>query len=441
MFRSHEKRAVTALLLPAILAAGIIVAGCGSGDGPADPVAGDTLRTSGTADTETGTTAVSQRATIASVEKEVSAIRELPVKNEIAVSYVNRDQLREEMKAELDKEFDPVELAAEEQLLKELGLLQGNDDLAADIERMLGEEVAGFYDDQTKQLKLVSDTQELTPVNEVTLAHEVTHALQDQNFSLGAVLPENSGNDDLDLARLALVEGDASLTEEDYMTGNFSAFDLAGIAFGSLGAAGSLGTNSYLEDTLMFPYMSGLEFVTAVRDAGGWPAVDAIYQAPPLSTEQVMHPQKYLAREAPVVVELPDLTPVTGPGWELVYKNVMGEFGLKEILYTDLPGSRAGRAAAGWGGDAIAMYRRGDGAAVTVMKTAWDTDADAAEFATAMGEALEERFAEKFDLSAPAAPTLKTPDGVWLLVQKGPTVEVVAAPDQPLAEKVMLAVP
>ncbi|MHB9111571.1 MAG: hypothetical protein ACYC4D_02935 [Thermoleophilia bacterium] len=436
---------------PVIVVALILVifsaAGCGSADTGGTDSDSDAASTNvGTApaeDTRTSTRSRTQTAdsgvTIKSIELEVSRIRNLPIKNDIAVSYVNRDQLRQEMKEEIEKEYDPAEIATEEKVLKSLDLLPEDAGLAVVIEEMLGSEIAGFYDDETKELKLVSEMPELNLMNQVTLAHEVTHALQDQRFQLAEFLPEDSGNADSDLARLSLVEGDATLTEEAYITSNLSGVDLLNLLMGSLGASGGLVGSSYLEDSLLFPYISGLEFVAAIKEKGGWQAVDAAYLKPPESTEQVMHPDKYFAGEAPVPVQIPDLASIAGGGWTVTFDEVLGEFDALEMLQQDLPPSRARRAAAGWGGGAISFAEDPGGETLMALVFIWDSETDAAEFAEAMGSSLEGRYQEEFDMSPPTAPVLLTDDGVWLLVQRGRTVSIVQAPDQALGERVVQA--
>lgn len=439
--------ALLAGLILAMFVALATVGGCGSGEGAGTSVDNDAVSTnSGTSaaddsriQTSTQTWTTKPAATIQSIEREVSRIRNLPIRNEIAVSYVNRDQLRQEMKEEMEKEYSPAEIASEEKVLKSLGLLAEDADLAAVIEEMLGSEIAGFYDDETKELKLVSATPELNLMNQVTLAHEVTHALQDQSFQLSAFLPEDSGNADSDLARMSLVEGDATLTEEAYTTANLSGVDLLNLLMGSLGASGGLMGSSYLEDSLLFPYVSGLEFVGAIKQKGGWPAVDAAYSKPPESTEQVMHLEKYFAGEAPLPVKIPDISSIAGGGWSVTFEEVLGEFDALEMLQQDLSPSRARRAAAGWGGGAISFAEGPGGETLMGLVFMWDSEADAAEFAEAMGDALETRYQEDFDMSPSTAPVLVTNAGVWLLVQRGRTVSMVQAPDQVLADRVAQA--
>ncbi|MHB1326486.1 MAG: hypothetical protein ACYDGS_06460 [Thermoleophilia bacterium] len=215
----HRALAATVFSVAIIITLFLTLTGCGSGGdttgGRADDENNGASSTTQSVNTAT-TTVVKSAVTIKSIEEEISRMRGLPIRSEIAVSYLSREQLRREMKAQIEKEYSPAEVNVEEKVLKGLGLLKEKDNLTAAIEQMLDEEVAGFYDDETRQLKLVSDKPELNLMNQVTLAHEVTHALQDQNFSLSEFLPENSGNDDADLARLAFVEGDATVSETDY---------------------------------------------------------------------------------------------------------------------------------------------------------------------------------------------------------------------------------
>lgn len=436
----HRALAATVFSIEIIIILSFGLTGCGSGGETTGGRTDDENNgvSSTTQSVSTAKTTVAKSAvTIKSIEEEVSRMRGLPIRSEIAVSHLSREELRREMKAQIEKEYSPAEVSVEEKVLKGLGLLEEKDNLTAAIEQMLGEEVAGFYDDETKELKLVSDKLELNLMNQVTLAHEVTHALQDQNFSLSEFLPENSGNDDADLARLALVEGDATVSETDYTAANFSAMDLVSLLFGSLGATGGLGTNSYLEDSLLFPYTSGMKFVNVMKEKGGWLAVDSVYGKPPLSTEQVMHPEKYLSGEAPVLVDLSDMGVSIGPGWSLSFENNLGEFGLVELLSVDISSSRARRAAAGWGGDAIEYYEGPEGTSLMVVASVWDSQQEATEFAKAMGEALENRYDSKFELAPGTAPVLRSDDGVWLLAHKGLGVVLVQAPDQALAEKML----
>jgi hypothetical protein len=144
-----------------------------------------------------------------------------------------------------------------------------------------------------------------------------------------------------------------------------------------------------LRESLLFPYTSGLQFVQGLQATGGWTAVDDAFARPPASTEQVLHPDKYVANEAPLAVRLPkDLAARLGAGWKVGLEDTLGEFSLKVWLANAGGGKGAATSApasAGWGGDRVALLDGPDGATAVAISTTWDTPADAAEFATAAG--------------------------------------------------------
>ena len=111
-----------------------------------------------------------------------------------------------------------------------------------------------------------------------------------------------------------------------------------------------------LISSLSFPYSSGYRFVETLYDAGGFEAIDAAWADPPRSTEHILHPERYLAGDAPQIVTLPPLTDTLGVGWELLEDDILGEFFLREYLDQQLAAAVAERAAEGWGGDRYAVY-------------------------------------------------------------------------------------
>ena len=145
-----------------------------------------------------------------------------------------------------------------------------------------------------------------------------------------------------------------------------------------------------LRAPLEFPYTTGLNFVSAAYGQGQWPAVDAFYGRMPASTEQILHPEKYAAAEAPVNVTMPaDLAKRLGTGWSVPLQDTFGELQLGIWLQEGgVDQATATAAAAGWGGDRLAVLEGPGGAWAIAMQTAWDTDADAAAFETAATTAL-----------------------------------------------------
>jgi len=211
---------------------------------------------------------------------------------------------------------------------------------------------------------------------EITVAHELDHALEDQ--AIGFDLARAAAGDDAGLAYTALIEGSATTLMFRYAADRFSAEEaLGGVLASAFQDTGDL--PPFLAAQLVFPYTAGEAFVNRLLAAGGgrWDVVNAALRfRPPASTEQVMHPDKYLRVEQPRRVSLPRPAAALGPGWEVVRRGRMGEW-----MTGRLVADRA--AAAGWGGDAYALLRRGDRRAV-VARWVWDTPGDAREFEAAL---------------------------------------------------------
>jgi hypothetical protein len=188
-----------------------------------------------------------------------------------------------------------------------------------------------------------------------------------------------------------------------------------------------------IRDSLIFPYRAGLGFVAALRHHQPWRAVDAAYARPPKSTEQVLHPEKYLADEAPVPVAL--AAPAALPGFTLTHATVWGELGFGLWLRSHgVADASATEAAAGWGGDrAIVVARPGErtvARAVGIARSEWDTEADAIEAAEAAGKALADSVVGATVERTPTRMRLFAVDGTvsWLDRRKSSLVIVLGAP-------------
>jgi hypothetical protein len=322
------------------------------------------------------------------VARRLERIRELDFKHLPAVRTVSAEEAREEGLAVLDNEYPRERRAADEQVLTLLGLVPRGSDLRELAGTVLAEEVAGFYDDRRKEMALVEGT-DTGSAGEITLAHELTHALEDQHFDLQ---PE-TGLDDERTAYTALVEGTATVAMLDY-SARYLTGGLAGRRqlLGQLGFVELLETGSglppYLQRSLLFPYSAGARFVDAI---GTWgPANRALRGAAPVSTEQVLHPEKYRAGERPLAVAP---SPAPGPRWKRAAHGTIGEFDTGELVRTSDSAVRAERAAAGWGGGRYDLWQRG-GRSVLALVWRWDTRRDAAEFAAALPRYVEQTLAD-----------------------------------------------
>lgn len=331
-------------------------------------------------------------AEVTEIISQVEDLRELPALGDVAWTLGDRETALAEQLAE--EIADPETLdrfAQDERILTRLGLIpEGTDLLQLTVDTLQGQ-VAGFFDPKTKQLTVLDDDGELDVASKITLAHEADHAIGDQHWDLQGMkdaIPLLEG--DRQAALQALIEGDATLLMTLW-SAKHAASDLMGLDESGLPGSQSLdGLPQIIQRQLLFPYLDGLSFLMNAWGPGGWDGVNALWDAPPVSTEQIMHPEKY-PDEGPIEVVLPDVAALLGDGWAQTGETVMGELGI-QILAADgaewdpmsfsLGGQTMPNAevAAGWGGDRLITLDGPDGAWALVWQTAWDTPEDAIEF-------------------------------------------------------------
>lgn len=344
-----------------------------------------------------------ERATIEEVLDQVEGIRGLRADPGVPVDYLNQDQLRQRMISDFEEENPEEEIRTASEIMVMLGFMEPDLDLYKLYIDLYTEQVAGFYDPEEKRLFLISEEQGMSAMDRYILAHELTHYLQDSNFDLMRPPfhdPEDAAeetDDDAAFAATCLVEGDAMITSESWLSRYFDLSDLREMQQES----GEFSTDvldsapEYIRDALMFPYEEGLAFVRYIHRKGGYAAVDRAFREPPDSTEQIYHPQKYLDGEKPVPVDLADMSGSLGAGWEQAYDNVLGEFDYYELFKPYMDEDEAAEAAAGWGGNKYHYYRNGSGERLLVQGCAWDSAADAEEFIAAFVRYLDGRFGKE----------------------------------------------
>jgi hypothetical protein len=333
-------------------------------------------------------------AATAAVLEETSEIRELPILHPVKSGAQSRADIERMILHNMDEQTTPAEMHASELSLKKLGMVPADFQYRSFLIKLLTEQVAGYYDPKAQEFFLADwiDLEGQKPV----MAHELTHALQDQHFNLRRFEHWPKGDSDADLAAHALIEGDATLAMKIYMAKN----PLVALAF----IRSLSGTNSpdeqfkqaprVLRESLVFPYEHGLEWATAIYKNGGWSMVSHAFTELPLSSEQILHPEKYLAHEAPVKVSLPDVRGLLGAKWKRLDYDVNGEWGYYLILdqYLNAPADSR-RAAAGWGGDRYEIYEGpGSGDVFLAQLTVWDTENDGREFFDAYAKRTALRY-------------------------------------------------
>jgi uncharacterized membrane protein len=374
------------------------------------------------------------------LQREVEQAGGVPFKRDVPVAFLSRAELAEYVRELFDAEYPPEQADADRRLLEAFDLLPPGTQLRELRARVLEENVAGFYDERPDRRRLyaVSEDQRFTAMNQLVLVHELRHALQDQYAELSTGLPDSLGDfDDRRLAFLALLEGDATLVMERFVRlrlgGLAGTGDEAGgpaDASAGLAAAGLFdvpGAPPVVRDQLVQPYLAGLSFARALWARGGPEALRDAWARPPASTEQVLHPERFHAREAPRVV-VPAVAPPAGA--TLLSEGVLGE-----LLVRSLLGEGGETAAAGWGGDSWRLWDVG-GRTLLAWRSEWDTTGDADEF----DQALRARFSR-----ARGAPSVRAGwdvharagERAFALRRDGDAVSLVSADERALLEDVL----
>ncbi|MBI4316948.1 MAG: hypothetical protein HY675_00540 [Chloroflexi bacterium] len=342
-----------------------------------------------TASTASGATTVAASAAMPLAEVEpatvlarVSATRGLEAKGDVALATLSRDEYEARLRKNLEKEDAQEGIETSKALWVLLDWIGENDDLGELWVGAASEQTAGFYEFSSRSMNLIGRGGALTPMDEMVLAHEYVHALQDQHFDIGARLKQEVDEEgEKGLALRALVEGDATVAMAFYALENFSRETLASVQSASSDAAQSLASIPLaLRASMIFPYEQGTSFVVGLFRSGGWPAINGAYDNPPTTSEQIIHPEKYGAGEGARPVELPDITAGLGEDWSLLETDSMGELGWLLYLQNGLNTKQAGEAGAGWGGDRYALLRSETGRLALVVLSEWDTEVDADEF-------------------------------------------------------------
>lgn len=365
-------------------------------------------------------------AQVEEVARAVERVRELEFDRVPRVRLVGAEEAARGNLREIDRYVSPRELRIEERLLKTLGLLPRGVGLRDVIGDALSEEVAGYYVPRTRMLALVRGVGLEGLLGEITLAHELTHALEDQRFG---IKPHGSSGflRDRAVAASALHEGTATVAMVDYLAMSQGAGDelppgVRSQALEQLEAVNvpaSSGLPRYVRESFVFPYTAGARLVDHIESRDGWAAVDQAFEEErPASTEQVMHPRKYDSGERPVRVRLRGHRAELPKGTRAVARGDIGEFDTGQFLHEANGRRRSDEAAAGWGGSTFELWRLPRGGDLLVMAWAWDTRRDAAEFAAAARRSVS-----------------RLPGAGAVSGGKGGAVAVVLAPEASLARR------
>jgi hypothetical protein len=397
-----QKRRLRQLLSPVAvaLALAVALAACGTPTltphpSPAAPSPTAPASAAASLAESAGPSAEPDQAVYATIESQVEALRELQRTSTVTPVLLDSAGVRDWLTKANAAQTNHLALANETKLFVRLGLLPAGSDLEQMELDLQAGQVVGFYDPKSKGLYVLSDSGGVGPVQKITFSHEYTHALQDQVFGLDKLAIDAPDQGDRDLARTALVEGDATLAMTLWSTANMSILDLLAVVGDSSSAAQTAQlakAPTILRESLTFPYVDGLAFVQSIYDMGGWAAVDQVYANPPDSTSQILHPDLYTKKVKPVAVSVPAV-PAALSGWKLTMQDTLGELQLRIWLEGENPNSTATTTAASatsaWAGDRVALYEGPNGEWAVVLKTAWRSAAGAQAFGTQAGTILQ----------------------------------------------------
>lgn len=342
--------------------------------------------------------AVTQEYTLQDLKKAVVEIGKLEFLTDIPVVYVDKSKLKKYIEALVDEEYPEERSQKEAVFLQLMGFSDRRLNLKATRKRILVNNARGMYNEKTKEILATSDYRTVDMMKAMILVHEMRHAVQDAHYDLKEILGPGdlSDYDDRKLARLSAVEGDAAFLSVQFSGFNAgllsSTFDSDPlISFSPIGNTAQLYKSpEIVKQQLIMPYIYGLRFVSTVFQKKKWKGLHRVLSSPPDSTEQVIHPDKFLNREVPDEVTInykPEKYPVFHTG-------VIGEHYLN-VLLMDKKQSGYVDYAAGWGGDTFVIY--GNAASYfMIWKSVWDKEKYCSIYYYDFKRFIERRFSINF---------------------------------------------
>ena len=365
------------------------------------------------------------------IQAQVSQLRGLEQKESVPRFLLTADELRERVETDFFKDYSSEEAADDVQVLAAFGLLSPDFDLYGFYRDLYSEQVAGYYDPETKEMYVVKGTG-FKGTERMTYAHEFTHALQDQTYDLREGLHFNDDdceeNSEYCAAVSALIEGDAVITEQTWLVRYGTKQDRQQIQdfYGSYQSPVFDSAPQYMQEDFLFPYTQGFEFVSTIYDESGFAGIDHAFRNPPVSTEQILHPEKY-PDDVPETVTLPEVKAVLGNGWRELDDSVLGEWYTYLVLSagydqeTRLEASEARDAAEGWEGDRyIALQDETTGEMLVLHKVLWEDENEAREYSQAFQRYAEKRWGVR----------QSGYEETWFKWQEGEVISILAQQDR-----------
>ena len=414
--------AAVVLVVVAATVVPLVLAGGGEEPGPAEagPVAEPTPALTA------GQLLEELNKTIATAEANVIELRGGSPDEGIEIEFKSRDTLASITRGFFRRDYLRQQIFEAEELYKALDLMSEEQDLEDILYDIQLQQVRALFDEQSEKIYVLSDVTSVGPLEELGTASAFMASIQQAQFDTAEL--RNRARDagsDQDRALAALIQGDVAQVMSGYVTSYLTREEAAVLAE-------PLPENKLLEaprvvrQANLFPQQEGFDFVAALfgTDEGGWDAVNAAYLNPPVSTEQVIHPDKYSADEKPQRTDVPLIVDKLGKGWTQVSSDTMGEFIIRTYLEEHLDRTQAAAAAAGWGGDGYSLMSGPEGQRLLLSLIRWDTFQDSKEFFDAYQvfagiktQGSDVQTARLGDTGR----TWSTPDEIIFLGQTGPS--------------------
>jgi len=384
------------------------------------------------------------------IQQQVADVRGLAIQGDVRRYLISKYRLEVTARGLLLGPDDEVKLKDLAHVYAALGLIKPTYDLARYALNSQVDNIGGFYVPETRQLFVVGD--QFSGLEHYTFAHEYDHALVDQHFGLSAlgVYPECAGDEQRCRAIRALAEGDAILLQTRWWQQYAGPQDYADIEAyrPPEQALPEESPPPFVLRDADLSYKIGYAFVKFLYDRDNWAGVNGAYASLPQSTEQIMHPDLYLAGQPPLPVPAPSLADVLGTGWRQIAGNTLGEWMTYLILgygadaAAQVKDTEAATAAAGWGGDHYQVFYNDSlpGTALAIQWT-WDTPEDLNEFQTAIQLYLNERFRGARIKDRTDGACWETSDQATCLFVKNQSSLWLLAPDQTILNAVLAAYP
>jgi hypothetical protein len=368
---------------------------------------------------------------------DLTQISGMKLRHPVPCDYITKEKINAFLNQRMKDVTSPEEIRAEELTLKKFGFVPRDFDLARTTVDLLTEQAAAFYDYNKQKLFITESTPSDT--QEPVLAHELAHALADQNFNLARFIRQGRKSDDGSTARLAVMEGQATWLMSEYLArkSGRSLKDSPTLAssMSRLGqaAAGEFPVYEnaplYMRLTLVFPYTRGMLFQNAVCERDGQEGFAEVFRRAPVSTQQVIHPEDYFSNLKPTQPELPDAH--LPRGYKSLVGGALGELDHAVLLEQFAGAQQAGEIAPHWRGCNFELRENKKAGRVVLLYAAeWDSEESARRYFAAYREVLEKKW-EKMSVASETADSVtgSGDDGRFELRRKGAIVTSVEGLD------------